>query len=323
MRDALRELSYESEVYSEDLIGEFRGLGRPLSELVARPEDGLIVHYSTWSRAVVVALESHAQLLLRYHNVTPARWFEGVNEFAAQQCRLARSALPLLASRTALALADSEFNRGELLEAGYSRTAVLPILMPDSSPGLKDGRRDRSLILTVGRIAPNKRIDEVIRVFAAFQRGCRPDSALAIVGSGLWFEPYERECRSLVRDLGVDNVSFTGTVSEEEKESLFADASAYICLSEHEGFGVPLVEAMRWDVPVLARAAGAIPETLGAGGLVVETKSRAELAELLEVLVADPTVRAAVVGAQRRELRRFEPASVRARFGELLEEALR
>ena len=321
MQEALRAFGYLSEVFAEGTVGGSRDLARPLEALHYQGDAALLFHYSNWSGATVRALEFSGPLILRYHNVTPPEWFEGVNALGARLTRLARAALPTVAERTTLALAASEFSRQQLVEAGCERTAVLPILMPERPPGEPVPDPD-PLILTVGRIVPNKRVDEIIRVFAVYQRACRPNASLHIVGSGRWFEPYEHACRRLVDELTVRNVRFVGQVTEQGKHALYRRAAAYVCLSEHEGFGVPLVEAMRWGVPVLGRARGAVAETLGAGGIAVETKSRAELAELLDLIVSDEGLRSRLRAGAQKELQRFERHTVRERLRSLLAEVV-
>jgi glycosyltransferase involved in cell wall biosynthesis len=321
LQEALRGFGYESNVFAEARIGKARDSAQPLEKLPLGSGLGVLFHYSNWSGATVRALEFPGPLILRYHNVTPPEWFEGVNRLGAQVTRLGRAVLPAFAKRTTLAIADSEFNRGELVSAGFVRTAVLPILMPDKPRG--DAAPDPNpLVLTVGRIVPNKRVDEIIRVFALFQQACNPNATLCIVGSGRWFEPYEQACRRLVDRLKVKGVRFAGEVTEREKHALYRRAAAYLCLSEHEGFGVPLVEAMRWGVPVLGRAKGAVAETLGTGGSVVDTRSRTELAELLDRIVSDVDLRSTLRARQRIELRRFERDEVSKRLRSLLAEVV-
>ena len=322
LQDALRELGFRSELFAENVALPLRGRARPLSEFHPRPDDAVLLHYSIWSGAVPRAVAAGGPLVLRYHSVTPEHWFMGINGAVAELCRRARVGLPRLAGRTALAIADSEFNRTELEAAGYARTLVVPIVLAGKPTFTPNGNLGRPLVLTVGRIAPNKRIDEVLRVFALFQRACRPDASLAIVGSGEGFESYDRSCRRLAERLGLRNAEFTGRVNERNKEAFYRRASAYISLSEHEGFGVPLVEAMARGVPVLARAAAAVPETLGSGGIAVETEDHAELAELLDVLVSNDEVRAAIRAGQERELERFDPERAKERLASALAEAL-
>ena len=322
MRNALRALGYESVLFAENIAPGMRREARALSQFSDGSADGVLLHYALWSEVVERALEARGPLVVRYHNVTPPEWFEEVNDVLADQCRRGRAGLPLLASRAALAIAASEFNRHELVAAGFKRTTVVPILLPDKPIRSHADPESGPLVITIGRIAPNKRIDEVLRVFALFQKVCRPDARLAIVGAGGASEAYERACKRLAARLGVRGVDFAGQVSDEEKERLLAEASVYVSFSEHEGFAIPIVEAMRHGVPVLARAAGAVPETVGEGGVVVDTRDYAELAELLDVLVSDERVRADVVAGQRRQLRRFEPAAVREKLGAAVESAL-
>ena len=321
VQDALRSFGFRSEIVSPDVAGPLRDRARPLD--ASESGDALLVHYSIDSPAVARALDSGALIVLRYHNVTPPEWLESVDAAAAELCRRARERLPALAPRTRLALAASAFSRADLDAAGFAATEVLPLLVPDDD--LPPARADpqRPLVLTVGRLAPHKRIDEVLRVFALFQRACKPEARLAIVGSAAGFERHEAACRRLAERLGVRNVAFTGGVGEKRKAELLAEAAAYVSMSEHEGFGVPLVEAMRCRVPVLARAAAAVPETLGSGGLAVDTRDHAELAELLDVLVSDEAVRSRVRAAQEREVRRFDPTQIAERLRGLLEGVLR
>jgi len=318
IREALLKLGYGSELFAEHVAPELKRQAIRLSKFPSTDSEPVLLHHCLWSEVVDVALAARGPLLVRYHNVTPPEWYDGVNDVLADRCRRGRAVLPTLASRATIGIAASEFNRRELAEAGVPRTAVVPILLPERAPPDQVTRRSEPLVITIGRIAPNKRIDEVLRVFALFQRACRREASLVIVGSGGASDAYERACRRLATRLGVRNVVFAGRVTDSEKDRFLAEASAYISMSEHEGFSIPIVEAMRRGVPVLARAAGAVPETLGEGGIAVEATDHAELAELLDLLVSDAGVRAAVLAAQRREVERFEPARVRKQLVEVL-----
>lgn len=317
MRDVLRAAGHPSEIYAEHAHPAVREEMLPLAALDPAPGDLLLLHYSIWSEVVDRALAADAPLVVRYHNVTPAHWFEGVNEVVAALCRTARSRLAELRPRTALALADSAYNRLDLDDAGIGPSEVLPILLapaPDPPPH----RPDEELIVTVGRLVPNKRIDEVLRVFACYERTCAPGSRLAIVGGDEGFEVYGSACRRLARQLGIRD-PFRGSVSEAEKEELLASATAYLVCSEHEGFCVPLVEAMRHGVPIVARGFGAVPETLGAAGIVAPPEATAaELAELLHLAVTEPALGAAMAAGREERLAALAPAPVGRRLLELL-----
>jgi L-malate glycosyltransferase len=316
MRDVLRAAGYESDIYAENIHSAVRDEAEPLSALQVGAGDLLLLHYSIWSAAADRALDAGVPLIVRYHNVTPAHWFEGVNEMVAGLCRVARARLPELAPHTALALADSTFNALDLEEAGIGPREVLPILLDD--PPAVPSRPDEALIVTVARLVPNKRIDEVLRTFACYERTCAPGSRLAIVGGDEGFEVYGKACRRLASALRIHD-PFLGSIDEASKQDLLARASAYLMCSEHEGFCVPLVEAMRHDLPIVARAFGAVPETLGDAGIAApEEANAAELAELLHLAVTDAGLGAAMAAGRRERLAALAPERVGARLLELV-----
>jgi glycosyltransferase involved in cell wall biosynthesis len=170
-----------------------------------------------------------------------------------------------------------------------------------------DGRTN---LLFVGRIIPNKAIEDLLRLFAVYQRSIDPASRLLLVGDHWGYEPYLLRLEELARALALEDVVFTGQVEDDELRAYYAVASAYVSMSEHEGFGVPLLEAMLMDVPVLAYRAAAVPDTLGAAGLQFSEKRLPEVAELAHALASDLELRRAVLAGQRRRLAAFAPESV-------------
>jgi glycosyltransferase involved in cell wall biosynthesis len=220
-----------------------------------------------------------------------------------------------------LALADSEFNRRELEAAGYPRTGVLPIVLDleryrrPSSPVTRrlygDGRTN---LLFVGRIIPNKRIEDLIAVFAGYRR-LDPRSRLLLVGDMRGHEAYYARLRERVRAVGLalgDDVVFTGHVDEDDLLACYQVSQVFVCLSEHEGYCVPLVEAMVFGLPVVAFAAGAVPETLRGGGVLLDDKAPETVAVLVHRLVRDAALRERVLAGQRRALEHIAEADYRA-----------
>ena len=244
-----------------------------------------------------------------YHNITPAHFFLGFHPHLAGLCHHGRRELAAFAPRTELALGDSEFNRRELEQAGFARTGVLPIVLdlalyerPPSAVVRRLYDDGRTNVLFVGRIIPNKKIDDLIRSFAFFQRFVKPHSRLLLVGDHRGFERYLDRLQELVRELRVDEVVFTGQVDDDELYAYYRLADVFLCLSEHEGFGVPLQEAMLFGVPVVAYDAGAVRETLRGGGLLLKDKSPELVAELLDRVTHGGDLRRAAdrVAAARR-----------------------
>jgi len=318
IRAVLRAAGYASEIYAAGIRPSAHDVVRPLDALAAGPEDVLVVHYSIWSAAVDRALATPARIVVRYHNVTPEHWLQGVNEVIAALCRTAVARLPELAPRTELALAVSTFNRLDLDDAGFRRREVLPILLASAEPVTAADAAGEHVIVTVGRLVPNKRIDELLRTFACYQRTCVPEARLAIVGSGDGFESYAAACRRLAGDLGLAD-PFAGRLDDAALDALLRRATAYLACSEHEGFCVPLVEAMRRGLPIVARDFGAVAETLGGAGIAAPREAGpAELAELLHLAVTDAELGAALAAGRAERLAALDPTVIGGRLLELL-----
>jgi glycosyltransferase involved in cell wall biosynthesis len=324
----LRAMGCDSEIYAEHVHPRMARQARPLWRYreVSSERAVCLFHFSIGSAAGRLIHAAPDRLVSIYHNITPARFFMGFHRHLAGLCYHGRRELRAFASRSELALGDSEFNRRELEEAGYPRTGVLPIVLDlarydrPASPVVerlfRDGRRN---LLFVGRIIPNKRIDDLIRVFAVYQRHIEPRSRLLLVGEHKGFERYYDRLRQLVAELRLEEVVFTGHVDDDELAACYRVADAFLCLSEHEGFCVPLVEAMHFGVPVVAFDAGAVAETLRGGGVLLRDKAPELVAELVHQLVSDPTLRGAVLASQARAMEAIRATD----FGALLQDRLR
>jgi glycosyltransferase involved in cell wall biosynthesis len=324
----LRAAGHESDVFAELVHPRVAHLARPLREYpeVSSPETVCIYHFSIGSASGRLVHGAPDRLVVIYHNITPARFFLGFHPHLAGLCYHGRRELETFADRTELGLGDSEYNRRELEAAGFARTGVLPIVLDlslyDRRPApvvrrlYDDGRTN---VLFVGRVIPNKRIDDLIRAFAAFQRWVRPHSRLLLVGDHRGHERYYDRLLDLVRELGAKEVVFTGHVDDQELYAYYRSADVFLCLSEHEGFCVPLQEAMHFGLPVVAYEAGAVRETLRGGGLLLQDKSPELVAEVLAELTQGGPLRRAVLASQERAI-----AAIRATdFGEILRDRLR
>jgi glycosyltransferase involved in cell wall biosynthesis len=327
LRKMLRGLGHESEIYAENVDVRLRGEARPYRRL--REEAGsavpVLFHFSLASEVTDMFRLLENPRVLVYHNITPPEFFRGVNERVARSCAEGREELAGLARHCRIAVGVSEFNRAELEALGFPRTAVLPnVLDPDryalpSEPKLLGYRDGHVNFLHVGRLAPNKKIEDLIKVFHFYRRKINPDSRLLLVGIDTDMEVYALALRQLIHDLGVRAVGFAGRATERELLTYYRVADVYLCMSEHEGFCVPILEAMHLGVPVIAYASSAIPETLGEAGALVLEKNFAEIAELAALLCEDSSLRAALVEAGRRRAREFFPQAVLPRLREIVE----
>ena len=303
----LRAAGYESDIFVETADKRVESMTRDYRELVdaSDPDNLFLHHFSIGSKASRTAFALPDRMALIYHNITPPEYFVGVHRTLARQCFRGRRELHAYVDRCDLALGDSEFNRQDLEELGFLRTAVLPVV-----PGFSHLDREPNWlvardfddawinILFVGRMIPNKKIDDLIRFFHAYHTVFNPRSRLLIVGAQSGFERYLASLHQLAASLGAANVEFIGHVSDEELVAFYEVADLFLCASEHEGFCVPLVEAFYMEVPVIAYAATAVPATMDGAGVLFETKEPLEVARLMDAIIADRGLQDRIVQGQ-------------------------
>jgi L-malate glycosyltransferase len=329
VRDLLRAMGHEAELYALTIDDALRSDVRPFDDPAAARGDVTIFHYALPSRMTeaFAALRSSTRVL-QYHNVTPAAYFAPYDPSLFRLAALGRRELATLAGRVDLALGDSEYNRRELDSLGFAPTGVFPIAVDTSRitqaaprPAL-DSILDDGLVnfLFVGRIAPNKKIEDHIRLAEVYKRYVDAYYRFVFVGRFDVVPRYYAMIRALMAEYRflADRFVFTGAIPDEELAVYYRHAAVYVSLSEHEGFCVPLVEAMAADVPILAYAAAAVPDTLGGAGVQFAPKDLELAAELLGALAFDDELRARVIAGQRRRLADFGDARITRELTALL-----
>jgi glycosyltransferase involved in cell wall biosynthesis len=338
MRDAFHGWGHEADVYALDLDAGLEGDGRPFSEWRAGGAgDVVILHFALPSPLSPAFRALRCRRVLLHHNVTPPEHFEGWDEEMVRISRIGRDEIGGLAADCDLGLADSEWSRRELEALGAARTGVLPIYLdfaryreapnPVRRRMYEDGRTN---LLFVGRITPNKKPEDLVRLASYWKRFVSPDVRLLLVGrlprreTGRG-EPLRRHYLDALvafayeEGLTPAEVVFTGHVDHDDLLACYAAADLFVSMSEHEGFGVPLVEAMLMGVPVLARDAAAVGFTLGGAGVAFRGGSIAEVAETGRRLLADADLRARVLAGQASRLDAFAPAAVESALRGYLE----
>ena len=331
VRGLLRDMGHGSEIYALTIDDDMRDEARPFGDPAARLGNLTIFHFAVPSPMTAEFAALPGGRVLQYHNITPAHFFAPYEPAIFRIAALGRRELAMLAGGGVLALGDSEYNRRELEAAGFTRTGVMPIAVDTGRltaapphPALEQILRDGlANFLFVGRIVPNKRIEDIIRLAEQYKRYIDAQYRFIFVGRTDGVPRYYAAVRALIDryEMLPDRFLFPGVVSDWELAAYYRTASVYISMSEHEGFCVPLVEAMAADVPVLAFASTAVPETLGGAGVLFEPKDMEYAAELLGQLAFDPVVREGVIAGQRRRLEDFSDEAIAGKLREVLTQA--
>jgi glycosyltransferase involved in cell wall biosynthesis len=325
LRSWLREQGYTSEVYALHIHPELAREVRPVGTYRPGPNEPWVIYHHSIGSPVAEQLAALApRLVLIYHNVTPPEFFAQVNPGLAQEMILGREQLARLAPRTGLALGVSAYNADELRQAGFAPVDVLPLVLderdyelaPDPALAARwEGRGPR--LLFVGRLVPHKRQEDVIKLLFYLRR-LEPGAILWLVGDP-WLPEYTAWLRELVRDLCLDDaVHFLGKVPAAELVSYYCLADLFVSMSEHEGFGKPLIESMHLGLPVMAYAAAGIPGTLGPAGVLFHHKHFEGLAEVAHQLLVDQALRRRLITEQRKQSAAFLAPAVRRQWDRVL-----
>jgi glycosyltransferase involved in cell wall biosynthesis len=319
-RDLLRRLGYESELFALTIDEELEDDVRPFSDPAARRGDVTMLHYALPSPMTSALASLDRGRVIHSHNVTPAAYFAPYDAGLFRLAVLARRELATLVGHVDLALGVSEFNRRELDSLGFAPTDVLPIAV-DTARITQAARRpaierllDDELVnfLFVGRIAPNKKIEDIVFLAEHYKRYVDAYYRFIFVGRHDAVPAYYAMIRALIAEFKMlqERFIFTGPVSDEELAVYYRHAAVYVSMSEHEGFCAPLVEAMAADLPILAYSAAAVPETLGGAGVQFAPKDLEYAAELAGALAFDEDLRTSVIEGQRRRLQDFDDARI-------------
>ena len=311
-RDVLRGLGYQSDIYASSVVRGTHVQAHAADRFptVTQPGTWLLYQCSTGAPLADAMVARSEPLIVDYHNITPAGFFEPWEARVATELAAGRRQLAALAPRSALGLADSGFNRAELDAIGFAATRVAPVLVDVGALDRPADRRTYDRLrrdaagaawLFVGRLAPNKAQHDVIKAFAAYRRLFDPQARLRLVGASSSAR-YRRTLEQFVSGLGLAGaVELCGSVTPAQLVAHYRAAQVFVCLSDHEGFCVPLLEAMLHRLPVVAYGSSAVPETLGGAGLCLRDKDPITVAHAVRRVVSDDELRATMVerGTQR------------------------
>ncbi len=321
MRELFRQWGYDSQVYAPLRDQRLADPGLPHDQYPSSPDNVLIYHYSTYTPLSDFVLRRPDRVILYYHNVTPPEFFRPYDALFAE--KLARGKRDVARFKhLPLAWAVSEFNRQELLAAGFAQVRVVPPHISTAGQLLAVAQSDEAQQIVaryadgwvnwlfVGRLAPNKRQDDIIRAFAYYHRVINARSRLFLVGSDGGLPAYRFELQTLAAR-AAEHIYLPGAVSFEALAGYYRAASVFVSMSEHEGFGIPLIEAMHFDLPVISYKAAAIPDTLNGAGVLITAKNYAAIAEMVSLVVSDDALRRKILRGQQDRIQQLS-----ARFTE-------
>jgi glycosyltransferase involved in cell wall biosynthesis len=283
------------------------------------PDDIVLLHLSIGSVANTLFPELDCRKAILYHNITPPEYLEGIQQQIANNLAKGREQVRALAGVADVVMADSAFNAGELKEMGYGDPEVLPLILDLDQLRAKAHRGTvkkysdgMSNVLFVGRCVPNKRLEDLLSCFYYYQHFVEPASRFIHAGSYAGTEQYHALLLTRCRDLELQQIQLLGSVHQDELNACYRVADMFLCMSEHEGFCIPLIESMVHDVPVIAFDAGAVAETLDGAGILVREKRFDLIAEMMGRVQQDKTFREAVINGQRQRLKRYTDRDLQA-----------
>ena len=326
IREHLRNCGYKSEIFVKYVDERVAHEAKVFQHGCISRQAGLIYHHSIGSELTEYAISHQGYKCLIYHNITPSEFFLPYRPEFAKILEQGRQELKQLGKHFPISVGDSAYNATELAECGFSQPGVLPIIIDPSKwdipadaelmQKLQDGKTN---LLFVGRLAPNKRQDHLLEAFAQYLT-MDWQARLIIVGSGEVNDPYYRHLINTIEKLNLaEFVMLPGQVNDAQLLAFYRTAHLFWSMSEHEGFCVPLVESMWFDIPILAYKSTAVPETLGEAGLMFNSKDDlVKVAALAKLLVKDESLKSKVICAQQKRREYFSLEIVNSQLNNII-----
>ena len=295
-----------------------------------RPNPGSlkILHFAVPSPLTDFFIRTGGKKAMIYHNITPSRFFADFSDDLVRITAAGRDELKRLAGSFDLSIADSEFNAGELRELDFGRVVTFPIMIDleeyaagHSRPFFELHKDERKNMLFVGRVTPNKKIEDLVKILFFYKKYISPSIRLIVAGNPRTLPKYFLAVRDLASRfyLTSDDIVFAGHLPFDELLALYRLADLFVSMSEHEGFCLPLIESCLFSVPVLAYAAGAVPETLGGAGVLVTEKRIGDIAAIAEQMMSDEKMRKKLKKLEAERIKRYKRESDPALLLALLE----
>ena len=311
--EVLRKNSINSKIYTyqNNIEGFICGNAK---ELVANKNDIILLHMAAANDFAEIIDAYPSKKVLVYHNITPSEFFHKYDIIAEESTCSARKQLERVLHKIDYSIVDSQYNKIELLKLGCECKIYINNLPVISKKNENEAvqcniTKDEGYnILFVGRMVPNKKIEDIIDCFKIFNEKYDINSTLYLVGSFDRESIYGQKLLAMCSDM--DNIVFTGHISDAELDVYYKKADLFLCMSEHEGFCVPLIEAMSYQIPIVAYKCTAIPDTLGNGGILIENKDPQIVSDIIHEVLSNQIVRDDIINNQCKMISRYDPEAI-------------
>ncbi len=325
--DALKAAGYDTAIYAEIIDKRLpANTAKKIKRFKDSPDTVILYHLSTGTDLNEEIKKLKAKKVIIYHNVTPPEFWHNYDQAQEKRCSEGVNSVKRLADTPEYCLADSAFNKQDLIRLGYNCPVdVLPILIrfadydkkPDAATVAKYSDGYVNIVFT-GRVAPNKKQEDLITAFYYYHTYVNPKSRLIIAGAYQNSDIYCRKLKAFRDELGLEDVIFTGHIPFDQILAIYKTASVFLCLSEHEGFCVPLVEAMYFGIPIIAYDSTAVGETLGGSGLLLKEKDPKEISEAVNLIMTDDDLRKKLIAGEKERLEYFNNDRIKEQLITLL-----
>lgn len=324
----IKEMGYETAIYADIITDKMKDKGISVDHMPKLNDDDIIIyHLAVASRINKMLPKMKGRKIIIYHNITPGEFYKEYSKEYYYACDAGIKEAIELKDVADYCLADSEFNKNDLIKMGYTcKIDVLPILIPFSDYEKKPSEKvinkykddGYTNFVFTGRVVPNKKQEDVIAAFYAYQKQYNEKSRLFLVGNYAGMDKYLNRLKEYIDYLGVENVIFTGHIPFDEILAYYHLADIFMCMSEHEGFCVPIVEAMCFNKPIIGYDYAAVGETMGEGGFLVKEKNPIEIAAIANRILTDSKLKEEILAKQQSRLAHFSNEGVKKLFEEYI-----
>ena len=324
LKEILQEMDFRTEIYSEKIDANVpKNMAKKLSDLRIKDDDVILYHMCTGTSLNYKVMEYKCKKIMIYHNITPPHFYKQYSLNSYNACTKGYEDVEAMKNGFDAVVPMSAFNKKCLLEYGYSEENMylLPFLLEkeEKKRNILDKTKNTNQVnlLYVGRMVPHKRVEDIVSAFVYYKKYYNENAVLNLIGSN-GPEEYMQPLKAYIKSLKIEGLNLLGHVSDCELERYYQTADLYVSMSEYEGFCLPIIEAMLYEIPVLAYNAAAVADTLGKGGILWDKKSPIYLASIMNYMIENKSIREEIINNQKEELEKYSKEKVMAALEHIL-----